>query len=193
MSEIFSYLITATGLGIGAGVNAYATFLVFGFLARFYPALFNGDLAEFFSSTPVLVIVGVLYAVEFVADKIPAVDHAWDVVHTFIRPVAGALIAFASANQEIPRGVVVFAMLIGGGTALGGHVLKAVTRGVSTATTAGSANPLLSVAEDLFVFVQTAIAILLPWIFIGLLLVAALAIPVVLSRRRQRVPQKKSI
>ena len=63
-------LLTATGLGLGAGVNAYATLLVFGLLSRWHPSLFHDDLATFFASTPVLIVVGVLYLIEFVADKL---------------------------------------------------------------------------------------------------------------------------
>src|SRR5205085_2065534 len=82
------------GLGVGAGVNAYATLLVFGLLARWHPSMFHDDLAKFFASTPVLVVIGALYLVEFVADKVPTIDHIWDVIHTFIRPVAGGVVAF---------------------------------------------------------------------------------------------------
>ena len=86
---MISSLLTSVGLGMGAGINAYATLLVFGLLARWQPMWFNDDLAHFFASTPVLIVVGVLYVIEFVADKIPTVDHVWDVIHTFIRPAAG--------------------------------------------------------------------------------------------------------
>ncbi|MGH6692806.1 MAG: DUF4126 domain-containing protein, partial [Gammaproteobacteria bacterium] len=85
-----SSLLTSIGLGLGAGVNAYATLLVFGLLSRWKPGMFDRELAEFFSSTPVLITVAVLYVIEFLADKIPVVDHAWDAVHTFVRPAAGA-------------------------------------------------------------------------------------------------------
>jgi len=90
---MISLLLTSAGLGLGAGINAYATLLVFGLVARWQPGLFHDDLARFFASTPVLIVVVVLYLVEFAADKVPTVDHVWDVIHTLIRPVAGALVA----------------------------------------------------------------------------------------------------
>jgi hypothetical protein len=166
---VISSLLTSVGLGIGAGVNAYATLLVFGLLARWQPSMFHDELAVFFASTPVLIVVGVLYLIEFVADKIPTVDHIWDVVHTFIRPVAGALVAWAAVSNQIPRGAVIVATIIAGGAALGAHATKATVRGASTVTTAGIGNPILSVIEDVFAFVSAIVALLLPWLVIVVL------------------------
>src|SRR5438046_3229310 len=118
-------LLTSAGLGIGAGINAYATLLVFGLLARWQPAVFHDDLARFFSSTPVLIVVGLLYCVEFVADKVPAVDHVWDAIHTFVLPAAGAVAAWAAVSDRIPHGWVIVASVLAGGVALGAHATKA--------------------------------------------------------------------
>ena len=160
--EMISSMLTSLGLGVGAGVNAYATFLVFGLLGRFMPGHFNGELAEFFASTPVLIFFGVMYAVEFVADKVPAIDHAWDVVHTFIRPLAGAVVALAAANPDMPKGLMVVSAVLSGGAALGSHAAKASLRAGSTATTGGAANPVISVIEDLFVIVNSVAAVFMP-------------------------------
>ncbi len=162
-------LLTSAGLGIGAGINAYATLLVFGVLARWQPAVFHDDLARFFSSTTVLVIVAILYAVEFIADKIPAVDHVWDAIHTFIRPAAGAVVAWAAVSDRIPHGAVILFSIIAGGAALGAHATKAAVRGASTVSTAGLANPILSLFEDLFAFATALIAVLLPWLVIAVI------------------------
>ena len=167
-------LLTATGLGLGAGVNAYATLLVFGLLSRWQPSLFHDDLAKFFATTPVLIVVGVLYLIEFVADKIPTVDHVWDVVHTFIRPIAGAVVAFAAVQNQIPRGAVIILTIIAGGVALGAHATKAGIRGASTVTTAGFGNPILSLFEDVFAFVAAIAAILLPWLVVLVLIIVTL-------------------
>ncbi|HEY3057273.1 MAG TPA: DUF4126 domain-containing protein [Thermoanaerobaculia bacterium] len=160
MSNFF----TAVGLGLGAGINSYATLLVFGLLARWKPAMFPSELAAFFASTPVLIVIGVLYCVEFLADKVPAIDHAWDVIHTFIRPAAGALVGWAATSQDVPKGVVILASIIAGGAALTTHTAKASLRAASTATTGGLANPVLSIVEDVFAFLNAILAILLPWI-----------------------------
>src|SRR5438067_1573035 len=166
-------LLTSAGLGIGAGINAYATLLVFGLLARWQPGLFNDDLARFFASTPVLIVVGALYLIEFVADKIPTVDHLWDVVHTIIRPAAGAFVAYAAVSNQIPHGAVVLATILGGSAALGAHATKATLRGASTLTTGGLGNPILSLIEDVFAFASAIIAILLPWLVLVVVVVLA--------------------
>ncbi len=178
-------LFTAIGLGLGAGVNAYATLLVFGLLARWKPMMFKSDMATFFSATPVLIVVGVLYVVEFLADKIPAIDHAWDVLHTFIRPAAGALVGWAATSQDVPKGVVIIASVLAGGAALTTHTAKATLRAASTATTAGIANPFLSIIEDLFAFVNAIVAVLLPWI-VAVIIVIVTIFFFQLSRRYRK-------
>jgi len=160
-------ILTSIGLGIGAGINAYATLLVYGVLARV--AGLRGDLAEFFSSTPVLVVLGLLYCVEFIADKVPAVDHVWDVIHTFIRPAAGAVVAWAAVSDKIPHGAVILASVLAGGAALGAHAAKATIRGASTALTGGVASPILSLFEDVFAFATAIIAVILPWLVIAVI------------------------
>lgn len=182
---MISSFLTSAGLGIGAGINAYATLLVFGLLARWHPAMFHDELARFFSSTPVLLVVALLYVIEFVADKIPTVDHIWDLIHTFIRPAAGALVAWAAVSDQIPRGAVIIVSILAGGMALGAHATKATVRGASTVTTAGLANPILSLIEDLFAFVSAIVAILLPWLVV-IVIVAVVLFFTGLYRRVQR-------
>lgn len=179
-----SFLATAIGLGAAAGVNAWAALLVYGLMARFYPAMFHGELAGFFASTPALITVGVLYLIEFVADKIPAVDHFWDLIQTFVRPFAGAVLALGAAREEMPLAVLVLASVIGGGTALTTHIGKASLRGASTASTGGLANPVLSLIEDVFAFAQTILAIFVPWIMLALALTLFLVLLIWWTRRR---------
>jgi hypothetical protein len=167
-------LLTAAGLGLGAGINAYATLLVFGFAARWWPDIFHDDLARFFAMTPVLIVVAVLYLIEFVADKVPAVDHVWDVIHTLIRPVAGALVGWAAVSDRIPHGAVILASIIAGGAALSAHATKATIRAASTLTTAGLGNPVLSLMEDVFAFANAIVVIVLPWVVVPLLLLMTL-------------------
>ncbi|MEO8218748.1 MAG: DUF4126 domain-containing protein [Acidobacteriota bacterium] len=189
MVEALTSLATSAGLGIGAGINAYATFLAFGLLSRNFPDLFKGDLATFFSSTPALILFGILYTIEFLADKIPAVDHVWDIIHTFVRPVAGALVALAAAHPGVPRGVVITSAILGGGMALGSHLTKASLRAASTATTAGIANPILSIGEDIFAFAGSAMAIFVPFLFLALLLLVIIPVVYLVRlafRRRSR-------
>lgn len=181
-----SYLATAIGLGVSAGVNAWATLLVFGLIARLQPAWFPGEAAAFFASTPVLIALGVAYLIEFVADKIPTVDHAWDVIQTFIRPVAGGVVAWASAGEGIPEHWLVIAAIAGGTTAFGSHMGKSTTRLASTAGTGGLGNPILSVAEDVFAVGQTLLAIFFP--LVALLLVGAVLFVILTMLLRRRRP-----
>lgn len=175
MIETLTALATSVGLGVGAGINAYATFLIYGLLARFFPEFAaGGELSSFFASTPVLIALAVLYTIEFFADKIPAVDHAWDAIHTFIRPLAGALIGLVSASPDAPDALVATAAILGGGAALGSHVAKASLRAASTVTTGGVGNPVLSMVEDVFVLIQSVIAVFLPYLVLGFLLLVAL-------------------
>jgi len=185
-------LLTSVGLGLGAGINAYATLLVFGFVARWQPAIFHDDLARFFARTPVLIVVGILYLIEFAADKIPAVDHAWDILHTLIRPVAGALVAWAAVSDRIPHGAVIVASVLAGGAALGSHATKATLRGVSTVMTGGLGNPVLSLIEDVFAFISAAIAIFLPWLVILTLIVIGVVFVRVHRRLRGQRPAARA-
>jgi len=180
---VISSLLTSAGLGIGAGINAYATLLVFGLLARWQPWLFHDDLATFFAKTPVLMVIGALYLIEFVADKIPTVDHVWDVIHTLIRPAAGAVVAFAAVSNQIPRGAVIVATILAGSAALGAHATKATVRGISTATTGGLGNPILSLIEDVLAFFSAFAAILLPWLILVFFVVGGLCFVFWRSRR----------
>ncbi|HEV8660220.1 MAG TPA: DUF4126 domain-containing protein [Thermoanaerobaculia bacterium] len=177
---------TAVGLGLGAGINSYATLLVFGLLARWKPTMFPSELATFFSSTPVLIVIGVLYCVEFFADKVPAIDHAWDVIHTFIRPAAGALVGWAATSQDVPKGVVILASIVAGGAALTTHTAKASLRAASTATTGGLANPVLSIVEDIFAFLNAILAILLPWIVVVVIVLVTIFFIRLSNRYRKR-------
>ena len=179
-------LLTSAGLGLGAGINAYATLLVFGLLARWQPAMFHDDMARFFATTPVLIVVGVLYLIEFLADKVPAVDHVWDLIHTLIRPAAGALVAWAAVSDRIPHGAVIVASVIAGGAALGSHATKATLRGASTLLTGGLGNPFLSLLEDGFAFVNAVVVIVLPWVVIPMLFVMTMLF-VTAYRRLRRV------
>ena len=196
MMETLTTLATAAGLGVGAGVNAYATFLIYGLLARFFPSFVpTTESTAFLSSTPVLIVLGVLYTIEFLADKIPAIDHAWDAVHTFVRPLAGALIGFVSASPaDSPQSLLAVASILGGTMALGSHVAKSSLRAVSTTTTAGTANPILSLVEDAFVIVQAVIAVFLPWVVLAMLLLIVLPgffiLLAYLKRRAERAPAR---
>jgi hypothetical protein len=190
---IVTTLLTAVGLGLGAGLNAYATLVVVSLVARFAPGVLPGDLARFFASTPILIAAVVLYAIEFVADKIPAVDHVWDVVHTFIRPLAGAAVALATVSPAMPRGVVILASVLAGGAALGSHLTKSATRVASTATTGGVGNPILSLGEDVLAFAGAGLSIFLPVVVAGVVGIIVLVAGFAWISRRERAGVRSKI
>jgi hypothetical protein len=164
---------TGLGLAAGAGLNAYAVLLVYGGIVRFFPDEYPGALGHLLGSTPALIAFAVMFLLEFFADKIPGLDHFWDLLQTVVRPLAGAVLAIASVN---PSGDSPLLMAVaggsGGGVALVAHLLKSATRLTSTALTGGIANVALSLAEDVVAFLQALVSIFLP--LLSLVLVAAL-------------------
>lgn len=142
---------TLLGVAFSAGLNVYATVLALGALHRF--ELFHlPDSLVVLASTPVMIAAGILYVVEFVADKIPWVDSIWDGIHTVIRPVAGALLAYGMFDTLEPQWQLI-AALAGGGLALTSHAAKASTRAAVNVSPEPFSNWFLSLAEDALVFV----------------------------------------
>jgi len=166
--------VVATGLGSAwlSGINLYATVLTLGLLQRFGLARLPGDLG-YLSEGWVIGLAVLLYLIEFVADKVPAVDTVWDAVHTFIRVPAGAVLA-TSAFADFDTPVRIAALLVGGGLALGAHGSKAATR-VAVNTTALGGGIVLSLAEDAATFGSALLMSFFPLVFLGLLLFAVLA------------------
>ena len=138
------------GVAMGAawlsGVKLYASVLTLGLLQRFGFAHLPGDL-NILGDWWVIAVAGLLFLVEFVADKIPVVDSTWDAVHTFIRVPAGAVLAAAAFGHFDSR-VRLLAFLLGGGIALTSHGTKAAARLVVNASPEPFSNVALSVLED---------------------------------------------
>jgi len=138
------------GVAMGAawlsGIRLYASVLTLGLLQRFGFAHLPGDL-RVLGDWWVIAAAALLLCVEFVADKIPAVDSAWDAVHTFIRVPAGAVLAAAAFGHFDSR-VRLLAFLLGGGVALASHTTKAAARLAVNASPEPFSNIALSTAED---------------------------------------------
>lgn len=129
-----------------SGINLYATVLTLRLLARFHLADLPGDLA-YLGHGWILGTAGALYLIQFIADKIPAVDSAWDVVHTFIRVPAGAVLA-ATAFAHFDPKVRLLAVLLGGGVALSSHGAKTATRLAANTSPEPFSNVVLSLICD---------------------------------------------
>ena len=137
------------GFSFAAGVNLYATVAILGLAARYGWV----DLPQQFQAfnNPVLIGVAiVLYFVEFFADKIPYFDSLWDMVHTAVRPLGGALIAVATLGDASPA-VEGLVALLGGTVAAGSHLTKTSTRAVANTSPEPVSNWALSFGEDVFV------------------------------------------
>lgn len=131
--------------GWASGVNAYAVVLLLGL---FGAAGIADDVPQTLQRPEVLIVAGVLFLCEAVADKIPYVDSLWDSVHTVVRPLAGAWVGALLAGQSGSLSDVA-AGLIGGSTALASHAVKAGTRMAVNTSPEPFSNIALSLAEDL--------------------------------------------
>jgi hypothetical protein len=141
-------LALSLGAGWASGVNPYATVLVLG-SAGLTGALDLPPHLEVLQSPWVVGAAAVLYAINFFADKVPAVDSVNDFVHTFLRPPAGALLA-AGAAAHLDPAVAVIAALVGGTLAAGAHTTKSGIRVMANASPEPFSNIALSFADDIF-------------------------------------------
>jgi hypothetical protein len=167
VGDVTETLALAMGAGWASGINLYAAILVLGFLG----ATGRMDLPqglEVLSDPLVMFAAGVMYVVEFFADKVPGVDTAWDTLHTFIRIPAGALLA-AHAVGDVGAGTELAAALLGGGMAAASHAAKAGTRVLINTSPEPFTNWTASVVEDLGVVGGLVTAVNHPLVFLGLL------------------------
>lgn len=158
--EWFSTISLALGTAWTTGINLYATVTVLGLLQKFGATKLPGGL-EVLDNWWIIGIAAGLYMVEFLADKIPYVDSVWDVIHTFIRVPAGAVVAYAATNDMEPS-VYIIAALIGGGLALSSHGTKAALRVGANLSPEPVSNWSLSIIEDIVAFIGTALAVFAP-------------------------------
>jgi hypothetical protein len=175
------------GFSFAAGVNLYATVAILGLAARYGWV----DLPPQFQIFNNLFIIGaaiVLYFIEFFADKIPYFDSVWDLVHTAIRPLGGALIAVATLGDASP-GVEGLVALLGGTVAAGSHLTKTSTRAMANTSPEPVSNWALSFGEDVFVVGLGYLALAHPvaaLIVAGVLLVVILIFAAVIVRTVRR-------
>ncbi len=182
-SEFLPALALAIALAASAGLRAWLPLLLAGGLARL-GVLDLGSSFAFLGSDKALMLFGVATIVELLGDKVPAVDHALDVIGTPLRPAAGALLA-ASVLGTVsdPLTALVLGTAVGAPAALVPHVAKSALRMVSTTLTGGLANPFLSLLEDAIAILTFVLAILVP-VLVVLLLAVTLFIALRLLRRR---------
>jgi Domain of unknown function (DUF4126) len=211
---------TPLGLAFASGLNAYLPMLAFAVSARWLHLYKINPGFAFVTQTWFIVILVILTILDFVADKIPLIDHTWDAIHTVIRPIAGAIVAAAASGNalsslqtapatslteatgsyvtlsviSIAQLGILIVLVIGGGLAALSHMTKATTRLLSTATTAGLFNIVLSVGEDVLVLIITLLALFIPVaVLVLLILFFIIAGPQLLRARKARADRRRWI
>jgi hypothetical protein len=183
IASVFS----AFGLSASAGLNAYLPLLIVAVCGKL--GLFTlHEPFDALTSWWAIGILIVLLIVETVADKVPAVDTVNNIINTFIRPVAGAILFAASANvitNISPAVSVILGLLVAGSV----HAAKTISRPVMTAATGGVANPIVSVIEDVFAAITSLLAVLIPWM---VMLVAVTGIVLFLWWRLRRIERQNA-
>jgi hypothetical protein len=167
LDQIIAMLALTMGVGWASGINLYATLLTLGVLANTGHMVLPEELA-ILADPMVMGAAGLMYMVEFTADKIPGIDTGWDSIHTFIRIPAGAVLA-ATIIGDMSPAVEMAAALVGGGLAATTHATKAGSRILINTSPEPFTNWTASIAEDFLVIAGLWTAIQNPWLFMILL------------------------
>ena len=168
--DLFLGIFSAFGLSASAGLNAYIPLLVVALLGRFTDLIKLASPWDTLTSWWVIGLLVVLTAIEFFADKIPAVNHANDILQTFVRPVAGAII-FAASARVITNVHPVVSMACGLLVAGSVHAVKSLAvRPAVSATTAGAGNVPVSILEDVVSTVLSILSVVIP-VLVAVLLI----------------------
>jgi hypothetical protein len=180
-------IFTSLGLALPAGLNAYIPLLVVGLTARYTDLITLEAPYDILSSDAGLMVLGVLLVIEIFADAIPGLDHINDIVHTVVRPAAGGIVMLATDGgmfSEVHPGLLFLLGLVAAGSV---HTAKASTRPLITATTGGIGNPVVSAAENVVAVVISVLAILVPFVLLGIVMLLAVLVARGLFRlRRER-------
>jgi hypothetical protein len=178
--NLVSTIALAMGASWTSGINLYASVATLGLLSRFAGLQLPGDL-DVVKNWWVIGIAVALYCVEFVADKVPWIDSAWDLIHTFIRVPAGAVLA-AAAFGDFDKSIQVIAVLLGGGLALSSHGTKAATRALLNTSPEPVSNVVASIVEDILAVISITAAIFLPYVLFGIVAIGLLITYLVMPR-----------
>jgi hypothetical protein len=185
--EILTSLGRTIPFAFASGLNLYATVAVLGICARYHLVALP-DQFRAFGHPAIIVGALALYVVEFIADKVPWVDTLWDMGHTIVRPVGGALVAVTALGSASP-GLDALAALLGASVAMTTHLTKAGTRAAANTTPEPFSNWTLSVVEDVVAVGMTYYAMQHPVLAFGVaagLLIVILACATLLIRAVRR-------
>jgi hypothetical protein len=191
---------TPFGLAFASGLNAYVPLLAFALSVRWLHLYEVNPHLAFITQNWFIAALVILALINFAADKIPIIDHIWDAIHTFVRPVAGAVVAVVASSHALPvthimtvadrsqpgaalvalsaipiTGVgLLIILIIGAALAFLSHSTKSTARIVSTLTTAGFLNGVLSLVEDILVCIVILLSLFAATIMLILLVLLVL-------------------
>lgn len=168
--DAYALIATAAGLGWASGMRLYAVLFFLGLLHQ--AGIYELPAAlQVLAHPAVMAVSGLLFALEFFADKVPGVDTVWDVVHTFIRIPAGAVLAAAAVAAADPA-LTIAAGLLGGALAAGTHLTKAGSRALINSSPEPFSNWAASLGEDAISVLGLYVALKYPLVFLALLALA---------------------
>jgi hypothetical protein len=182
----FEPILWGIALAATAGLRIFMPFLFLGGMARYAHTPAPGML-EWTATDAGFLLLLVATLIEILSDKIPVVDHALDAGATFLKPLAGMMLPVALLHDASPMAAWVLGIAAGAPLALGVHATKAGTRAVSTATTMGTANPIVSFIEDALAVVILLLTIIAPVVAAALVVLLAVFVVRSLSRMRRRL------
>lgn len=185
--DVIAGVFSAFGLSASAGLNAYIPLLIVALLARFTNLITLNSPWDTLTSWWIIGLLVVLSAVEFFADKVPAVNHVNDVIQTVVRPAAGAIV-FAASAKSISEVHPVLALSAGLLVAGSVHAVKAVAvRPIVTATTAGAGNVPVSILEDVVSTILSILSVVIPVVIATLMILFAAWVIWFMWRRANRM------
>ena len=201
---------TPFGLAFASGLNAYLPLLAFSLSVRWLHLYKVNPQFAFITNTWFIALLVILALLDFIVDKIPLIDHAWNAIHSIIRPIAGAVVAIVASSQALSATPIAVAtdhaatgktlvalgalpvasigllivFIIGGILAALSHRAKSTTRLISTLTSGGVLNGVLSLAEDGLVLIIILLSLFASAIMLILLVILVLVlVPRILHTR----------
>ncbi|WP_040156022.1 DUF4126 domain-containing protein [Mobilicoccus massiliensis] len=186
-AELLAWSFTS---GWASGINAYAVVLVMGLIERFWQIT---EIPDVLARTDVLIVAGVLFLLESVADKIPYLDSAWDAIHLAVRPVVGAALGYLIGAEQSTSLAAALAAT-GGITALLAHLTKAGVRAGVNLSPEPVSNAVVSVTEDATVVGVVGLAAAFPLVaagIAGVLLLAGIVVGILVARAVMRLRRRR--
>jgi hypothetical protein len=185
--QLLLQILMGIGLAASAGLRAFLPLLVVGIAGRagWVPL---SDSFAWLAGWPALIALGVAVLADVLSDKLPAVDNFLDLIQVFVKPVAGTILVASVVTDLSPLQTTVLALILGSGTSGTVHIVKAKTRLVSTFSTAGVANPVLSVAEDTAALGGSVLSLIVPPVMVLVLMFVLTFVYVQVRKGRLSLP-----